>query len=335
MFGTRSIIALVFLTWVTLKPSPINAADQGGGRDAPTDSIAQAKKMDSVMSVLYAAEKELKYQTGEIKLGEDLALARLPDGYRYLNPDQAAMVLTEMWGNPPDQKTLGMIFAPNMSPLKERSWAVIVQYDEDGYVKDGDAEKIDYDDMLKDMQKSMGEENKLRTQKGYETIDLVGWAEAPHYDHSVHKLHWAKELRFGDSRQNTLNYNVRVLGRKGVLILNAVSSMQQFGKVKEGMQPILASVDFQEGNKYSEFDPKVDKVATYGIATLVAGGILAKVGFFKILIGVLIAAKKFVILGALGFFAFFRKFFKKPAERKEIEDVRRELPEEEKPKQKE
>ena len=40
-------------------------------------------------------------------------------------------------------------------------------------------------------------------------------------------------------------------------------------------------VDFQEGHRYADFTESTDKVATYGIAALVAGGIAAKVGLFK------------------------------------------------------
>jgi uncharacterized membrane-anchored protein len=36
---------------------------------------------------------------------------------------------------------------------------------------------------------------------------------------------WAKEIRFGDREENTLNYNVRVLGRKCVLVLDFIAGM--------------------------------------------------------------------------------------------------------------
>ncbi|MEO7777208.1 MAG: DUF2167 domain-containing protein, partial [Fibrobacteria bacterium] len=154
----------------------------------------------------------------------------------------------------------------------------------------------------------------------------VGWAEKPHYDKDAHKLHWAKELRFGDSQENTLNYNIRILGRKGVLVLNAVAGMSSFPAVKEGIRPILDAVDFQEGHRYSEFNPKLDKVATYGIGGLVAGGILAKVGFFKLLLVGLLALKKFLIIGVVAVIAIVRRFFKAPSAQKEIKDVVREMP---------
>jgi uncharacterized membrane-anchored protein len=297
---------------------------------AAIDSLARDPGKDSAMAGLYEAEKKLAYRSGEIELGDGLAVIRLPDGYRYLDEAQTDKVLSEFWGNPKGNQTLGMILAPGLTPLMDDSWAVIIQYDDDGYVKDDEAEKIDYDDLLKDMQKSSQENNKEREKQGYAPIHIIGWAEKPHYDKAAHKLHWAKELRFGESRENTLNYNIRILGRKGVLVLNAVAGMSSFSAVKEGMQPILAAVDFREGHRYAEFDPKLDKVAKYGIGGLVAGGILAKVGFFKLLIAGILALKKFLIIGLIAAIAFFRRFFKGPAEQKEIKDVVREMPEDRK-----
>jgi uncharacterized membrane-anchored protein len=37
-------------------------------------------------------------------------------------------------------------------------------------------------------------------------------------------MYWAKEINFGGDSENTLNYNIRVLGRKGVLLLNFIAA---------------------------------------------------------------------------------------------------------------
>jgi uncharacterized membrane-anchored protein len=160
-------------------------------------------------------------------------------------------------------------------------------------------------------------------------MHLVGWAQKPYYDQASHKLYWAKELRVDGSGHDALNYDIRILGRRGVLVLTAVAGMDELATVLAGMPPVLQAVEFDPGHRYSEFDPKVDKVATYGIAALVAGGVLAKVGFFKLLLGALLAAKKFIVLGFLAVVAFFKRFFKGPSAQKEIPEVTRPLPESE------
>lgn len=78
----------------------------------------------------------------------------------------------------------------------------------------------------------MKEGNKARVANGYEEISLIGWASKPYYDNEKKILHWAKKLNFGGAEENTLNYNVRVLGRKGVLMLNAIANMNNLSDVK-------------------------------------------------------------------------------------------------------
>ena len=185
------------------------------------------------------------------------------------------------------------------------------RYEEDGYVKDDDADTIDYSKLLKQMQESAREANQQRVKKGYDPVELVGWAAKPRYDRQTHKLYWAKEIKFGDSPQHTLNYNIRILGRQGVLVLNAVASMPQLAAIEAATPQILSMVDFNEGHRYADFDSKTDKVATYGIAALVAGGIAAKLGLFKGLWVAILAGKKFVIMGIVALAALLKKFFGK------------------------
>jgi uncharacterized membrane-anchored protein len=73
-------------------------------------------------------------------------------------------------------------------------------------------------------------------------------------------------------------------------------------------------VDFQAGHRYTDFNPSTDHVATYGLAALVTGGILAKAGFFKLLIPALLAAKKIIIVGAVAVIGFLKKIFGKKSE---------------------
>ena len=55
--------------------------------------------------------------------------------------------------------------------------------------------------------------------------------------------------------------------------------------VAEGCKEILARTEFTVGNRYADFDPSIDKVAAYGVGALIAGKVLAKAGFLKVLAG--------------------------------------------------
>jgi uncharacterized membrane-anchored protein len=275
------------------------------------DDTNHLERLKEVMQVV----KNLKYQQGEIELRGGLAKLTVPKEFNYLGPEDTETVLVKLWGNPPfDQKPLGMLIPAGMTPMSTNCWVVTIDYSEDGYVKDDEASKINYDDLLKQMQKGVAESNKERKKEGYPTVELLGWAAPPHYDAATHKLYWAKNLKFEGAEGDTLNYSIRMLGRKGVLELNAIASTEQFAEIDAQTPQILGMVDFQEGNRYADFDPKVDKVAKYGIATLVAGGALAaaaKLGLLKGLWVAIIALKKFIIIGVIAVVAFFKKMFKR------------------------
>jgi uncharacterized membrane-anchored protein len=251
----------------------------------------------------------LKFQTGKIDLPGGIATLNLTDSFRYLSPDDANKVLVTAWGNPPGTKTLGMIVPAGTSIIADDGWGVVITYDEDGHVKDDDADSIKYDELLKEMQDGLKSANEERVKQGYPAMTLMGWAEAPSYDKSTHKFFWAKELRVDQAPQNTLNYNIRVLGRKGVLVLNAVAGMNQLGGIKQEMKHVIDFTEFTPGNRYADFDSKTDRIAEYGLAALVAGGVAAKLGFFGKLFALLLAFKKLILIGLAAIGSFFYKLF--------------------------
>ncbi|HEY1164910.1 MAG TPA: DUF2167 domain-containing protein [Chitinophaga sp.] len=257
------------------------------------------------------------YETGVIHLPGGKAEIKVPAGFKFLNKEQSISVLTKVWGNPPAtaENTLGMIFPENDDPFSENSYAFIVKYEDIGYVKDDDAEKIDYDEMLKNMQKEEKENNEERVKAGYSTIHMVGWAQKPFYDKEKKVLHWAKELKFGDQEgANTLNYEIRILGRHGILSLNAVCTMKELALVKANIDKVLPMASFTDGNTYFDFDPKIDNVAAWTIGGLVAGKVLAKVGFFAIILKYLGVLWKFILLGLAALAGVFKKLFNRKKE---------------------
>ena len=134
--------------------------------------------------------------------------------------------------------------------------------------------------MLKEMQDDTRDANAERKKQGYDEVELVGWATKPHYDHADNKLYWAKELAFGDRADHTLNYDIRALGRKGYLSLNAIADMSQLPRVEEGMQRVLGMTEFDPGSRYADFHQSTAQIAPYGIAALVSGATAAKARLF-------------------------------------------------------
>ena len=254
-------------------------------------------------------EAKLGFQTGTVTLSGGMATIALPESFRFLDAKGSKRLLTEGWGNPAGaaQGVLGMLVPADVSPLSEEGWGIVITFDDDGYVNDDDAGKMNFEKLLADMQEGVAETNKVREKAGFEPVDLIGWAEKPHYDAKAHKLYWAKELAFGDNPEHTLNYNIRILGRRGVLVLNAVSSMGQLDTIAAETQNVLSAVSFNEGHRYADYLPGKDKAATYGVAGLIAGATAAKAGFFKAAWLGLLAFKKVLIGGAIALFAVLKK----------------------------
>ncbi|MES2821521.1 MAG: DUF2167 domain-containing protein [Pseudomonadota bacterium] len=253
----------------------------------------------------------LKFQSGKVQVGDNLATFDLPQDLVFLNSQDAERVLVEAWGNPPSEPLpLGMIIPKGISPLAEESWAVTVEYEQDGHISDKDAADIDYTEMLEELQEESDADNQWRRENGYEAVTLVGWAAQPHYDAVGKKLHWAKELKFGDAEYNTLNYNIRVLGRRGVLVLNFIANMDQLPDIERHLPGVLAMIEFNPGNRYAEFDPEQDKVAEQGMEELISGERAAQAG---LAVTALLLLKKFFFVPlAIAGWLFSRLRRKKP-----------------------
>jgi uncharacterized membrane-anchored protein len=244
-----------------------------------------AQSKDTVKAVVdyEKIEASFKYEKGKIKLTSGNGVLNVPKGFGFLDAKQAQYVIKDLWGNPEDPNLLGAIVPEGKGITYSDSWLFTITYDPMGYVKDDDAKDVDYDDLLKEIQEDFKTNNPDRVKQGYPTMDLVGWASKPFYDQDKKVLHWAKEIKFGKDSINTLNYDLRVLGRKGVYILQAVSSMKQLPEVKSNISKIISSVEFEQGDKYANFDSSTDNVAAWTIGGLV-GKVLAKVGFFAIIL---------------------------------------------------
>jgi uncharacterized membrane-anchored protein len=241
--------------------------------------------------------ESFNYQQGRVRIGTANVHLLVPSDFYFVGESESKRLLVELWGNPAKavETVLGMILPSSHTPVDD-TWGAVITFDADGYVSDEDAAKIDYNELLKSMQQSESEINRERVQQGFPAIHLVGWASPPFYDRATRKLHWAKELQFGDSDKHTLNYDVRVLGRHGVLKINFVSEMGQLAVIKPIIPVVMAMPEFESGSRYQDYIPSTDKVAAYGIGGLIAGKLLSKTGLLVVAVALL---KKFWLLPIL------------------------------------
>ena len=301
------LLVMASQTWSADEAKPPVPAPSEPAATAPPAPAPAAATPPGSATEAGKPKTGLHYLGGKVTIGDNLATIELPEGYHYLQSQEARFVVEKVWGNPPDQGVLGLVVPPKQEDAFD--WAIVVTFDPTGYVKDDDAKSNDYTKILGDMQESLKQENPERKKQGYPTIELLGWAEAPQYDSQTHKLFWARRMQFEGAKGITLNYDIRVLGRKGVLILRAVADDAQLKMVAENSKSVLAKTAFTSGNRYEDFSSSSGyKVAEYGIAGLITGAVLLKTGLLKLLI-------KPLIIGGAVLLTVVRKFLNrsKPA----------------------
>lgn len=242
-------------------------------------------------------------RSGVVALPAAAAKLDLGAKYDFLDAADAKRVLIEGWGNPPSQAdgVLGMIFPHGETFLDKEGWAAVVTYEQTFYVSDKNVQTSDYDKLLNDMKSGEDAENDARKKDGFEPVHLIGWAQPPSYEPATHDLIWARDIRFGDSDVDTLNYDVRHLGRRGVLSLNIVSTMPHLADIRAAAPQVARTAEFDPGARYADHQ-WLDKSAGYGLVGLVAAGaglvVAKKVGLVALF--ALLAKKGVALLAVAG-----------------------------------
>jgi uncharacterized membrane-anchored protein len=213
--------------------------------------------------------RALNWQEGPTtaQLGS-IAQIDIPEGFQFVGKPDAGKFM-ELIENPSDGSELGLLLHG------EDGWFVVFEFSDDGYIKDDDRD-FDADGILENIKSGTEAANKIRRERGWSTMSIVGWEQAPFYDAKTNNLTWS--IKGASDNGETINHSTRLLGRRGVMKVALVASP--------------------------------DKIAEYGLAGLIAGGAgvaLVKTGllqkFWKlIVVGViaLIGAVKRLFAGAAG-----------------------------------
>ena len=274
------------------------AAAPSDAAPAATDPAALTPEQQEYTRQATAFYESLNRQTGVVTIAGGKVQLNIPETHYFVGAEDARRIIVDTWGNPPNSATgvEGIIFRADANPMLG-AWGALVQYAAEGHVPDDEARTINYEDLMGDMQQGTEQENTWRTQNNYPTISLVGWAESPRYDQASHKLYWAKDLLFSGENIHTLNYDIRVLGREGHLVVSFVATMEELELIRAEAPAVMAMANFTAGNTYADYREGVDQRAAYGIGGLIAGGALAAVAQKTGLLALILAfGKKFIVL---------------------------------------
>ncbi|MFL6664634.1 MAG: DUF2167 domain-containing protein [Rhizobacter sp.] len=248
-------------------------------------ACAMAQAADMSPDERRAAVSALPWVKGPSDVGVGgKAQLKLAEGQGFLAEKDSGRFL-ELTGNLP---------SPGESILVARGWWAVFDFADVGYIKDD--EKLDADELLKQLKGNDAPANEERRKRGFPEMHTDGWAVPPHYDSDTKHLEWGLKLRSADSPEPVINYTVRLLGRTGyenVVLVTGADTLA--GDINE-LKATLKSFDFNSGEKYAEFK-QGDRVAQFGLAALVVGGAaaaLVKTGFWKTILVALAASWKLI-----------------------------------------
>jgi uncharacterized membrane-anchored protein len=256
-----------------------------------------------VPALAQGSKSNLRVLHGPLKasLGK-VAQVDVPAGFVFLDgKNYRAMLKAE--GEPTSGQEVGWLSSTN------EDWAVAFEFAEEGYVKDDDKDKLDPDKLLASIKEGNEQANKERVRAGSSPIEVVGWEMPPKYNSETHNLEWA--IRATVEGKPLLNYNTRLLGRKGVMEVVLIVEPAQLQDTLPKFRSLLAGYTYQTGQSYAEYRPG-DKVAKYGLGALVVGGAAvgaAKLGLFTWVALLFKKAWKLVVLLFAAIAGFFKKLF--------------------------
>ncbi len=208
--------------------------------------------------------------------------------------------------NPVNGDELGTVLCRLGDGPTASEWFAIFEYDNIGYVKDDDKGSLDADAIMKSLREGTEAGNRERAKRGWQTLEIVGWAREPYYDSSTNNLTWATRIKGANSSNETINHSVRLLGRNGVMSVDLVTSANDYALALAPFDSLVATHKFVPGKTYAEWT-KGDKVAAIGLTALVAGGAGAALASS----GLLAKFGKAIIAGLVALVAAIRGLFRR------------------------
>jgi uncharacterized membrane-anchored protein len=260
---------------------PAAAGEPAQGNDEPAAPETETQKQFKAIQWTHGPAK--------VNIGGHADL-QVPEGFAYTG-SSGAQKLLELMHNPTSGTELGILTD------KDLEMFVLFEFDDIGYVKDADKEKLDANDILKSIREGNENANEARKEKGWPPIQITGWHTPPFYNHETNNLEWCIQ---GESQGHTIvNYNTRILGRQGVMSANLMVDPDKLNESLPLVKKVLTGYTFVEGKRYSQY-VSGDKIAKYGLSALVVGGavgLAAKTGLLAKL-GVLLGKSiKLIVVG--------------------------------------
>ena len=276
----RPLLGAVLLATSACHLSALRAADTAKPAEAAAPQSAEEIQKALAELKKNSPVEKLGWQngpgTGDLK---GRAKMKFPAEFRFIGAKDAGKLI-EMSGNLSSGNELGLL------AHKADDWWVVFQFQDDGYVKDDEKGELDADKLLATFQRGAKQDNERRKEAGLPALNIVGWHTKPNYNEETKNLEWSIILE--SEGEQSINHNVRLLGRKGVTKVTLVlDDLKALDATLPQFQALLKDFSYSGGESYAEYK-EGDKVAKYGLSALVLGG--AAAGAYKLgLLGGLVA----------------------------------------------
>ncbi len=244
--------------------NPIDSIQLTGSQSTQIHS-AFKKQADSI-------NQALKFHSGKLRFSDQSIRMKVPEGHFFIEPDQARFILENIWGNIPDEEVLGMIVRSDFVPSNiSNDYSFVISYAPIGYVSGKQQKEFNHLELLNDLREQLQEANEKRLEQGFNALQVENWVMVPYFDEYKKALYWATEVKVNGSEESLVNYNLRLLGKNGVLKINAVGTMDQLPAIKKVLPFLLSQSEFLEGFRYTDHIDTNSTEEGWQLAELISG----------------------------------------------------------------
>lgn len=239
-----------------------------------TDLLPQADApiIEKLNHQLDSLENKIKYHTGNITLAGGKFNLRVPDEFLFIDAVQSRYILEELWGNLPDTEVAGMIVRKGFQPSRLiNDYSFVIGYSDIGHVSSQKGTELNHDKLLAQLKENMARSNESRINMGLNTMSVTGWVMVPYFDQYKKALYWATRISANGTEEEILNYNLRLMGKTGVIKINAVATLDQLPDIKKALPLIIAQTRFTAEEAFDAYNEGKDKESQYDMAALITG----------------------------------------------------------------
>lgn len=295
-----SLSLLLALTGATAAPSSAQPQQAAAPGDPKAVEIGEAVKAGFAAATKGPAKVPLI----------DQATIDIPANEAFIPKAEGLRILRAFGNSPVADGMMGLVVG-----LGDRDdWIVIVRYVKEGYIKDDDAKNWNADDLLASIKEGTEEANKDREERGFPPLEVLGWIEKPTYESAEHRLVWSlssEQKGAPEGARKGVNYNTYALGRDGYFSLNMLTDTGRVEALKPLAKELLANLAYSPGKRYEDLNSSTDQVAAYGLAALVGGLAVKKLGLLAVGAAFFAKFAKLILLAVAGVGAGVSKFFKR------------------------